>query len=924
MPAANVFFAINEEAFSSVSGGRVNVPAGAHHFYICVRVNVDEVTVNGDRIEVKVTPQNNFDWFNGASYTGSAVLMNRRVDSSLTVPLTFSTEEGKDGIIEGVISPALDKPANFNVKITHVTTNSTTLDGLQVSTDAGATWTNTLNNINFLLPAGSTGYLVKYFIKTNLVEEGNRYFDITVTETTTVKVLKPTVNFKTRVTVIDMTKLNYGDLISTYCNGRDLFGIYSDGNGGRYEEPIIVNAPVCGSTILPPDTVMATFCAGTTRVQHLSDGSGGYYRKVLAFNSPACEYVALPVNPIAGVTPTYLNPVRKGPTVIQNTDNDVFGALFRDNGISDFSARFGKWYFEVQVYLPTASHLEVGLGFGLTNNNLSEWIGANATSWSWWPYDSTKYHRDKQELYAHTIDVKDKDVLGVMLDMENRRFGFTINGVFQGWTFENLTDDKMHFLIAGRFDSWAFVNFGKYEFKYPVPSGFFAGFGAIPNMPAEKGTIVSYFCQGETQWVKKADGKFGTYDEQFKTNAPECGWVDPKPPAGTVIGFVCDGFDKYNKLADGNGGFTLRLVSINSTDCGYVPPSEGSLSNVLIYNAGGWIDPDVVLSGDRLSFINGKKSITVDHGNYSGIWFWELNDWSGDLYVGFHDSTSFNMDFNLWGNNGIAVEPKTGMVNNRGVKEQLFTPVAAGAPIGFKIDFKAQTITAYMGSESVVISTVLNYPTQPANQSFTPTVTNQSSALGTGTFNFGQASFHFAAASGLKPYQRPANPFPKRGTPLSFKCEHWTRYVSRGDGNGETYTELFENDSVTCGWYPDPPIGTVLGYYCIRYVRWKTVANGNYTTIDVLVQENSTECGYIPYGVVIALYCVGKDQWASKSDGNDGQYEELVRANSPNCGASAGEDDFSDQEPDPRFDMTHARQLPVVGYDIVHNKPLVP
>lgn len=922
VPAANIFFGINEEDLSSVTNGRFNVRAGAHHFYVCVRVNTNELTPNVDRIQIKVTPQNNRDWFNSESFISSGILANRHTDSSLSIPITISTEEGKWGELDAVITPPLEKAATFNAKVTHVTTNSTALDGIQISVNNGSTWTNTLNNINFTLPIGNTGFKIRYLIKENLMEEGNRYFDITTLETTPIKVLKPLVNVKTRVTVIDTTKLNYGDLIGTYCSGRDLYGIYSNGNGGRYEEPIIINAAACGAVILPPDTVIQTFCAGTTRIQHLADGAGGYYRKVVAYDSPQCNYVARAENPIKTVTPTTLNPNRKGTSVILNPENDVFGALLRDNGMSQFLTRFGKWYFEVEVYIPTSIHLEVGLGFGTTNNNLAEWIGANQTSWSWWPYDSTKYHSDIQGIYAQTIDVKDKDIIGIQLDMENRRFGFSINNVWQGWCFEEITDEKMHFFIAGRFDSWAWVNFGKYAFKYAVPEGFNSGFGTVSNPPPEKGTVLGYFCVGVDQWKRLADGRGGYTTIVDKINAVECGWVDPKPPAGTVIGFVCTGFDKYNKIADGDGGFTLRLTQINSIDCGWTPPSEGSLSNIRINNSSTLIDPANVLTGDRMSFTNHTGSLVVDWGNYSGIWFWEFNDWTGEPYVGFQNRDGLDKTYNVWDTYGVAIEPLTGMVNVHGVKEQLLQPVAVGTPIGFKIDFKEQTITVYAGNQSIVILTKLNYPSPVKANRFYPSILPKVNGVGTGTFNFGQSEFHYPF-EGSKPYQSPANPFPQRGNVSSYKCEHWTRYVSRADGNGGTYTELFQENSATCGWYPDPVVGTVLGYYCLGYQRWKTIANGNYTTLDVLVDSQSQECGYVPAGTIISYFCKEKDQWALVSDGNDGSYEELVKVNSPNCGFVDADNDFSDQEPLEKFNIEHDRTLPVTSYDIIHERPVL-
>ena len=924
--AANVTFALNEGNYSSLTSNRVIVPAGTHHFYICCRVSA-ETTTNSDRIQVKATPLNNLEWFTDTSFTQSAILANRHLDSSIQIPSVYSTNEGDTSIIEANIVPPSDKPINFNAKITHITTNSTALDGIQISTDGGTTWTSILNNVNFQVPAQSNGFLIKYFIKTNTAQEGSRYFDITVTETTPTPVLKPSITsgIKTRVTVIDTTILNYGDLISTYCNGRDLYGVYSDGNHGSYEEPVLLDAATCGSTILPADTVITTFCAGTTRIQHLSDGSGGYYRQVLAYNSPACGYVALTANPYKTVTPTVLNPTKKGSTVILNPDGDVFGALLRDESITNYSTMFGKWYFEVSIYLPLTTHLEVGLGFGLAAINMAEWLGANSNGWSWWPYDSTAYHSDVQTIYAQTIDVVDKDVIGVYLDMDFNRFGFSINGQFQGWCFENLPNSKLFFLISGRFDSWSWINFGKYAFKYPVPSGFYSGFGTITNAPPEAGTLLSYFCNGVDQWKYLADGKGGQTSALSTANSTACGWVNPTPPVGTVIGYVCDGYDKYNKVADGSGGFTTSLTEINSTDCGYVIPTQGTFGNVLI-NTTLSSKTTTTVNGDKLSFSNLNLSIIVDYGNLSGIWYWELTDWTGDFYVGFdiNDTPAFND--NIWGQYGVAIEPLTGLVNNKGVIEQLFTPVTEGTPIGFKIDFLAQTITIYIASQVVTLTSTLNYPTTTGRSRYFPAVadllstsTSVSTSIKTGNFNFGEESFNYSAANGINAYQKPTSPYPQRGTILSYKCDGWTRWCSRADGNGGSWSEIYEVNSATCGWYPDPAVGTLLGNYCSGYDRYNTLANGNYTSITVLVTKNDITCGYISAGQIVSLYCIDNDQWATKSDGNDGFYEELVKANSSACTPASTDDNFSNQLADDQYDIIHDKALPITSFDIIHD-----
>ena len=167
VPAANLLYALDEGNFSPIQNSKFTINPGVHHFYVCVRLNTINDQDYDKAVEITIRPINNLNWFIKKEYTSRGILFNRFIDSSLEMVNTTSTEEGAWNEIIAKVNPPSDKPISFNCKITHITTNSTALDGIQVSVDNGVTWSNTLNNINFVLPALRDNFKLKYFIKTN-------------------------------------------------------------------------------------------------------------------------------------------------------------------------------------------------------------------------------------------------------------------------------------------------------------------------------------------------------------------------------------------------------------------------------------------------------------------------------------------------------------------------------------------------------------------------------------------------------------------------------------------------------------------------------------------------------------------------------------------------------------------------------------
>lgn len=80
-----------------------------------------------------------------------------------------------------------------------------------------------------------------------------------------------------------------------FCEDKDQWAEYTDGNYGTYIQLIKTNSTACGYAPPPPaGTLIDTTCEGTTKWGNFTDGAGGTRRELMAENSPDCGYVAPP------------------------------------------------------------------------------------------------------------------------------------------------------------------------------------------------------------------------------------------------------------------------------------------------------------------------------------------------------------------------------------------------------------------------------------------------------------------------------------------------------------------------------------------------------------------------------------------------------------------------------------------------------
>jgi hypothetical protein len=102
-----------------------------------------------------------------------------------------------------------------------------------------------------------------------------------------------------------------GTLLSTYCSGVNLVGVYANGSCGTFDSIIEYNSPSCGyvpptttTTCTPSGTLLSTFCSGFDLIGVYANGSCGTYNSPIEFNSPSCGYVAPTTTTAAPTTTT--------------------------------------------------------------------------------------------------------------------------------------------------------------------------------------------------------------------------------------------------------------------------------------------------------------------------------------------------------------------------------------------------------------------------------------------------------------------------------------------------------------------------------------------------------------------------------------------------------------------------------------------
>lgn len=100
----------------------------------------------------------------------------------------------------------------------------------------------------------------------------------------------------------------------------------------------------------------------------------------------------------------------------------------------------GKWYHEVT--LDTNSQMLLGFVTGGCNMepNNGQGLGSDALSWGWDGYNAQRVSGGKTESYGER-QWKVGDVIGVLLDLDQRKVSYFRNGVACGVAFTEMPKD---------------------------------------------------------------------------------------------------------------------------------------------------------------------------------------------------------------------------------------------------------------------------------------------------------------------------------------------------------------------------------------------------------------------------------------------------------------------------------------------------
>lgn len=131
-------------------------------------------------------------------------------------------------------------------------------------------------------------------------------------------------------------------------------------------------------------------------------------------------------------------------------------------------ATSGKLYCEVTVHnIPTHGRIGISTSNGSLNSSFA--LGNNANEYAI-TFDA--YKTNSQKFIGYGTSLKQNDVVGIMLDLDNYELSFSINGVNYGKAYDIQISS---YYIGVSFYNTGYkctLNFGNSEFKYPIPEGY--------------------------------------------------------------------------------------------------------------------------------------------------------------------------------------------------------------------------------------------------------------------------------------------------------------------------------------------------------------------------------------------------------------------------------------------------------------------
>eukprot|EP00761_Pharyngomonas_kirbyi_P010981 gb/GECH01011005.1/.p1 GENE.gb/GECH01011005.1/~~gb/GECH01011005.1/.p1 ORF type:complete len:1529 (+),score=302.76 gb/GECH01011005.1/:1-4587(+) len=148
---------------------------------------------------------------------------------------------------------------------------------------------------------------------------------------------------------------------------------------------------------------------------------------------------------------------------------------WRGTVLGDVGNEAGKWYYEVECVDSCYS-----INIGIASQSGSSNPGGRYVGWE--PYEGRIRSSQGSYSYGGSRRFSKGDVIGVHVDLDNNRMGFTDNGAFRNWTQKIPSGLYYPAVWDNNNDrtSDVRVNFGHYEFQYQGDQNYHSGwFGGV-------------------------------------------------------------------------------------------------------------------------------------------------------------------------------------------------------------------------------------------------------------------------------------------------------------------------------------------------------------------------------------------------------------------------------------------------------------
>jgi hypothetical protein len=210
----------------------------------------------------------------------------------------------------------------------------------------------------------------------------------------------------------------------------------------------------------------------------------------------------------------------------------------------------GKWYWETLI---TGNSGYWILGIALANVSLTNYMGGDASGYSYYSLNGTKYNNNASSSYGSSYTTN--DIIGIAFDADNGKVFFAKNGTWQASGNPVAGTNAAYTGLTGRFfpaysegtnnsATTYSCNFGQRPFAYTAPSGFKAL--CTENLP--EGTITTS----------------GTFTGNANADGPLV-YLNGVPTTMTINGNAVTFATHADKLAN---GFKLRTNSVSYNTSG--------------------------------------------------------------------------------------------------------------------------------------------------------------------------------------------------------------------------------------------------------------------------------------------------------------------------------------------------------------------